>query len=339
MRISAPTIDEMDKRGIPLSVRFLGTFSSPIVVTLIAAVILGGGYILGEFATGRLHRVVSGTEGSLALRATAMLFVLVAYIPLAHLQLRRWTNKHLLTLRASIGAGVTYEQSAPANIAAGVVGAATFLFLFMIIPIYVAGAPDMTFQIIATTVSGTAYGWLAGRFLVCMVTDSLQMSKLARALPDLDLLDLGSLSPFVQQGLKSVLPLVIVLTITSHLYIAPGSAVIGSSAFLLIWCALTVVVFTLPVRGIHDRICVEKQAQLEKVRTEIRNAWERVVDRRDASAGDWLSALLDLEMRLERVRAWPYDTSIWLKFGLYMLLGVGSWFGAAAVDRLLNSLL
>jgi hypothetical protein len=309
-------------------VRLLGTFSSPIVVTLIVAVILGGGYILGEFATGRLQRVLSGTEGSLGLRATAMLFVLVAYIPLAHLHLRRWTVKHLLTLRTSIGAGVTYEQSAPASIVAGVVGAASFLFLFMIIPIYVAGAPDISFQIIATTVSGTAYGWLAGRFLVCMVTDSLQMSKLARALPDLDLLDLGSLSPFVQQGLKSVLPLMIVLIITSHLYIAPGSAVVGASGFLLIWCALTVVVFTLPVRGIHDRICVEKQAQLEKV-----------VDRRDASAGDWLSALLDLEMRLERVRAWPYDTSIWLKFGLYMLLGLGSWFGAAAVERLLNSLL
>ena len=253
--------------------------------------------------------------------------------------MRRWTDKHLLTLRASIGAGVTYEQSAPASIVAGVLGAATFLFLFMIIPIYVTGAPDMSFQLIATIVSGTAYGWLAGRFLVCMVTDSLQMSKLARALPDLDLLDLGSLSPFVQQGLKSVLPLVIVLIITSHLYIAPGSAVIGASAFLLIWCALTVVEFTLPVRGIHDRISVEKQAQLEKVRTQIRDAWEQVVDRRDASAGDWLSALLDLEMRLERVRAWPYDTSIWLKFGLYMLLGLGSWFGAAAVERLLNSLL
>jgi hypothetical protein len=93
------------------------------------------------------------------------------------------------------------------------------------------------------------------------------------------------------------------------------------------------------VRGIHDRICAEKQVQLEKVRTQIRDAWEQVVDRRDASAGDWLSALLHLEMRLERVRAWPNDTSIWLNFGLCMLLGLGSWFGAAAVERLLNSLL
>ena len=131
----------------------------------------------------------------------------------------------------------------------------------------------------------------------------------------------------------------IVLTITYPLYIAPGSAVIGASAFLLIWCALTVVVFTLPVRGIHERICIEKQAQLEKIRAEIRDEQGQLVDRRNASAGDRLSALLDLETRLERVRAWPYDASIWLKFGLYMLLGLGSWLGAATVERLLNSLL
>lgn len=66
---------------------------------------------------------------------------------------------------------------------------------------------------------------------------------------------------------------------------------------------------------------------------------EQVVEHRDEGASDRLSALLDLEIRLERVRVWPYDASNWLRFGLYMLLGLGSWLGAATVERLLNSLL
>jgi len=40
MEISAPTIVESNKRDIPLSVRVLDRFSSPITVTLAAAVIL-----------------------------------------------------------------------------------------------------------------------------------------------------------------------------------------------------------------------------------------------------------------------------------------------------------
>lgn len=197
MQISATGIGETDKRDIPLSVRILGTFSSPVTVALTAAVILTAGYILGEFVTGHLHQVLSGAKDSLGLRATATLFVLATYVLVAHLHLRRRTHEHLKALRSSFGAVVTCEQSAPAGIVAGMLGAVSFLVLFIIIPIFVAGFQEMSFQLIAATVSGMAFGWLAGRFLVCMVTDSLQMSKLARALPNLDLLDLGPLSPFV----------------------------------------------------------------------------------------------------------------------------------------------
>jgi hypothetical protein len=82
MEISAPTIVESNKRDIPLSVRFLDRFSSPITVTLAAAVILTAGYLAGESLTGGLHPVLTGAQDSLGLRATATLFVLAAYAPL-----------------------------------------------------------------------------------------------------------------------------------------------------------------------------------------------------------------------------------------------------------------
>jgi len=339
MESPVPTIVDSNKGDVPLSVRILDRFSWPIAAALTAAAILTGGYLAGELLAGGLHGALSGTGDSLGFRATATLFILVAYVPLAHLYLRRWTARNLSALRSSFGAVISCEQSAPASTVAGILGAITFLALFIVTPVFVAGFPVLGFRFIAATISGTVFGWLSGRFLVCMVKDSLQMSRLARALPDLDLIDLRPLSPFVQQGLKSALLTVIVLTLTSHLSIAPGAAIVGSVTFLLIWGTFTLLVFTLPVRGIRDRILTEKQARLEQLRSEIQNSIEQVVDHHDGSAGSRLSALLDLEIRLERVHAWPYDSSSWLKLGLYMLIGLGSWVGAAAIERLLEAVI
>lgn len=334
--MSANITAEPKQASIPLSVRLLGTVSSPIIVALALATILTAGYLFGDFQTGHLQRVLDGTEDSLGTRATATLFVLIAYVPLAHLFLCRWTQQHLAALRASFGAVITFERSAPAGIGAGILGAAIFLSLFIVIPILFAGSPEMSFEFIAATVAGTAFGWLAGRFSACMVRDALRMSALARALPTLDLFDLEPLSPIVQQGLKSALLVVMIPVLSSHLSVAPGNRVVGAAAYLLIWCALTLVAFTLPAKGVNERILSEKRSQLRAIRSEIRGAKEQVVDQRSEATGNRLSALLDLEVRLERVREWPYDASNWRRFGLYILLGLGSWVGAATVERLLN---
>ena len=49
-----------------------------------------------------------------------------------------------------------------------------------------------------------------------------------------------------------------------------------------------------------------------------------------------LPGLLALEARIEGVREWPFDTGSLLRFGFYVALGLGSWLGAATVERLLD---
>ena len=39
------------------------------------------------------------------------------------------------------------------------------------------------------------------------------------------------------------------------------------------------------------------------------------------------------------MREWPFDASALLRFGLYTAVGVGSWLGAALVERLLDTVL
>ncbi len=39
------------------------------------------------------------------------------------------------------------------------------------------------------------------------------------------------------------------------------------------------------------------------------------------------------------MREWPFDTSTFLRFALYLLIPMGSWFGGAVVERLLREMI
>ena len=52
-----------------------------------------------------------------------------------------------------------------------------------------------------------------------------------------------------------------------------------------------------------------------------------------------LANLLTLRSHLEEVREWPFDTSVIVRFAVYLVTPLGSWAGAALVERLVNAFL
>jgi len=40
---------------------------------------------------------------------------------------------------------------------------------------------------------------------------------------------------------------------------------------------------------------------------------------------------------IEGVREWPFDSSTVVRFAIYLLIPLGSWFGGAMVERLVDS--
>ena len=60
---------------------------------------------------------------------------------------------------------------------------------------------------------------------------------------------------------------------------------------------------------------------------------------RGETPGGRLADLVAYEGRIAAVRAWPFDTPTLLRFTFYVALGLASWFGAALVERLLDSVL
>ena len=49
--------------------------------------------------------------------------------------------------------------------------------------------------------------------------------------------------------------------------------------------------------------------------------------------------VLTLRSHLRDVREWPFDISVFARLAVYLVIPVGSWAGAALVERLLNAFL
>jgi hypothetical protein len=108
-----------------------------------------------------------------------------------------------------------------------------------------------------------------------------------------------------------------------------ATVILGTSAFLL------------PLRGLHRRIREEKRAELERVREAIhRNRGALLsTDPEPALLATQMPGLLAYEQRIAAVNEWPIDTPQIVRFGLLMLLGLGSWLGGALVGHVVDYLL
>ncbi len=147
----------------------------------------------------------------------------------------------------------------------------------------------------------------------------------------------GVPSPRAVPPPRRLVLVLVILTITSVIGIAPGERVLGSVVMGTSALAAAVAALLAPVRGVHRQIRREKQRQLRTLRVQI-DAQRRAVleGQPDAAELARLPGLLALESRLEAVREWPFDTSSLARFGLYLLIGLGSWIGAAMVERLID---
>jgi hypothetical protein len=180
-------------------------------------------------------------------------------------------------------------------------------------------------------------GWLIGRFTLAMVSRARDISRLAARVARIDLLDRAGMAPLVRFGLNSALLWVALLTLIL-LHLANPDARLSILALLPWLLAVPAAALLLPVRGARERIRSAKRERLVALRGEIR-AGEDALERGGSDADRAalrLPALLALEARIDAVREWPFDASSWARFGLYVSLGLGSWLGAAAVERALD---
>lgn len=178
-------------------------------------------------------------------------------------------------------------------------------------------------------------GFWAFRLVAVIAIDSLRLSRLARSIREVDLLDLRPLAPFVTQGLANVLLVVGFVAVFALFLVDPRYLTLFVPTFLFTMLAAAFAL-ALPVWGSHRRIQTAKRGELSWCRHRIRAA-RQALERGRTSTG--LDEFLAWEERIERVRAWPVDAAAVARFGLYLLIPIGSWSGGALVERLIDSFL
>ena len=304
-----------------------------------------GAYLVVESATGGFYRVVAEGDAHLAMhfRISSVNAALLGYLTAAQVYLSRWTRKHAEELRPLLrtsDAAPIDPLTSRGRRAAGATGCILLPMLFLVLP-----DPDLPMtpaywipEHVWDWLMLPPIGWMGGRFAYALIAGSLAFSRIATKLDRIDLLDVRSLSPFVSQGLRSALLAILFLSIGTGLVgiavISPVSGLVTMGSMLI----LATIALILPVRGVHERIREEKRTRLAEIRRKVR-ASEAALDGDEieadrAKAG--LPGLLAFEARIEAVREWPFDAPSLGRFALYVSVGIGSWVGAATVERLID---
>ncbi|MEH6559164.1 MAG: hypothetical protein V7459_09565 [Oceanicoccus sp.] len=314
----------------------------PYMVGMIVSLSCFFSYLAIASHAGLVEQTLSGEVSSIQLRASLTLMILIGYLPVAHWYLRRWSNERIGELKK--GFALQDEARVPKElilIFAGFFGWLAFVVLFLIVPDpnYLLIQPwNWPLDYAAVVVAISLVGWGVGRFSFELIWTALHLTDIAKRLPDINLLDADSFRPFTQQGVQSALLIIILMSITGHLAFRPGNGLIGASVFMTIMLVLTVSALIIPMRGIHKRIQARKCEELAVIREQIRRHKDNLLTGQDKTS-DNLIVLLAMETRIERVPEWPFDIGSLSRFSFYLLLGLGSWVGAALVERLLNTAL
>lgn len=309
---------------------------------IVVSVICFFSYLAVASHVGLIDQTVKGDVSSIELRASLTLMILIGYLPVAHWYLRKWSLQSFSEVKH--GFALQDNARVPSGrtlLAAGIVGWLAFITLFLILP----DSGSLLFQpwhwaldYTAVVIALSLVGWWIGRLSFELIWTALHLTEIAKRLPHLNLFDRDSFKPFIQQGVQSALLIIIMMSITGHLAVKPGSGIIGTMVFTTTMLVLTMMALIIPMRGIHSRIQAGKRGELAAIREKIRLKKDRLIAG-SAQESDMIVALLAMETRIERVPDWPFDGGSLSRFSFYLLLGLGSWVGAALVERLINSAL
>lgn len=320
----------------------LGPLSGGLLIA--AAVFLG--FLAWTRLTGVWGRPFFGTQIWFELLQAVM----IGYAPAASAISLRGALRDLDDLRGVLDLSqIEFESERQALIrfspapllVAAVLGAAVGLALPFYSEGWIGGRPPLgdplfTWVLLRNVLMLGLYAWT----IYIEVEVARRISRIGERSARVDLLDLVPLHPFARHGLRSVLLWVVLSVMLSLLFLAPWSSD-PALAFLALVFVLAAALLLLPAWGLHRRILAAKQAELARVREVLRDGRRRLLESgATGSTPPWRMAdVLAYEARVASIATWPFDLSTLVRFALYVALGLGSWLGAAVVERLLGAVL
>lgn len=314
--------------GLPVAVAGLALLSA-------ISVLFG----LQELLAGRAGLIADDPSVLADVRITITHVAVVVYLLAAFVYYERERERAVADLRGLLATEPATEPSAERVWLrwAGLVGlgVAVLTSLFAS-PGTVSYDPETwTLETAWHRVLGLLIGVGIGRLLMLIVLGSTQLSELAREVHRIDLLDPEPLAPFTRLGLTGAL-LSIGIVAVFALFLVEVEYLPLVVGLLALSILVGGVALLLPLRGVRDRIRAAKHEELHWCRARLRSARAELAAGR---SGEGLEGLIAWEARIQAVPEWPIDASTVRRFGLYLLIPLGSWAGAALVERVIDRLL
>ncbi len=176
-------------------------------------------------------------------------------------------------------------------------------------------------------------GWLFGRTIYFEFMSTPDLPRPQRS--DIDLLNLENLYAIGRSGLRTALVWLLGMSVGSLFFLDTGLGLWGVLTFFAIGLGIAFVVFLRPARGVRNLIRAVKCEELVRLEPLLRQARDDALTD-DISTQGRLTDLLAYQDRVESTPEWPFDSSAFLRFGLYLMIPIGSMVGGALVERVVD---
>lgn len=307
----------------------IGITGSLIVILLLIETALGRWDAL--LAGGEFNALTSVSSHLLRdIRLAIVLCLVAGYVPAALLHVMRNARRTVLVLYDALDCtreecetlAASFKLSTPGLVIAGLIGLVlAFAAPYMVPPVQSAPwspmswSPEVAWQRILLPVILVWQAWL----VYAVVIVSVGMSRVAKKLGHINLLDLTPLAPFTHLGLANALLLIGLLSIWGLMMIETGfgQIMIVIGGITLVGTALALLA---PVGGVHQRIRQSKDAEIDWVNGEISKQLSAFRSSRKGRLKGEMADLVAYLNLIERVREWPFTTSTYTRLILYPLI-------------------
>jgi hypothetical protein len=325
--------------SLPWSVRlFASAPFPPAVCALLACAAIAAGYALYCL----LARIPAGERIE---EFQVLQVLMIAFTPAASVHALRGAQRDLTDLApvleprdgAASGLARVLLIGRPALTAAGFAGIAVALVFVSLPGSWASGMPSFSDPILWwASLRSVALGWVIARAVAIELAVGFGFQQLGERDARADWLDQRPLAPFARKGLRSVLLLLLFSFLFSLFLLEPWGKTVAIP-MLVFFPLLCVAALLLPVSGVQRRLSASKQAELERVDAALRGeAAANLASSGAPASGARLANLVAYRGLVESANTLPFDLAVWLRFTVYVILGLGSWLGGAVVERLLG---
>jgi hypothetical protein len=326
----------------------IGISASLLLVMFVIETVLGrwSGLLIG----GEFDPLAKVSQGMLRdLRIAIVLCLVIGYLPAAFLSVLRNGRRTVLVLRATLDCTLEECETLSASVKLStrglvITGLAGFLISlatpYLTPPVPEAlwnpstWSPEVAWHRILGPLTMVWAWWLA----YAIITVSIRMSRIAKEMCRIDLLDLSPLAPFTQLGLTNALLLIGSLSIWSLMMIETG---FGQMMFIIGGATLAGTAFALlaPVHGVHKRICRSKERELGWVNGEISEQQTSFHDTSADHPGGRMADLVAYRGMIDDVSEWPFTISTYSRIFIYVLLPIATWGIGLVAEQMLGRIL